>query len=99
LRRLASSNDAVASGIGARDGIGVNSGVERDEPAAARHGKGQEENIGDLPRADDPAPVDHAWTEKTHFIGPDLVMIDGELTVAGRSQQTPPPERGVVISG
>ena len=30
--------------------------------------------------------------------GISVVMIDGELTVDGRSQQTPPPERGVVIS-
>jgi enamidase len=29
--------------------------------------------------------------------GISVVMIDGELTVAGRSQQTPPPERGVMI--
>jgi enamidase len=29
--------------------------------------------------------------------GISVVMIDGELTVAGRSEQTPPPERGVVI--
>ena len=31
--------------------------------------------------------------------GISVVMIDGELTVPGRSQQTPPPEQGVVIRG
>lgn len=31
--------------------------------------------------------------------GVSVVMIDGELTVPGRSQQTPPPERGVAIRG
>ena len=31
--------------------------------------------------------------------GISVVMIDGELTVPGRSQQTPPPERGVEIRG
>lgn len=31
--------------------------------------------------------------------GISVVMIDGELTVSGRSQQTPPPERSVTISG
>jgi enamidase len=30
--------------------------------------------------------------------GISVVMIDGDLTVGGRSEQTPPPERGVVIS-
>lgn len=31
--------------------------------------------------------------------GISVVMIDGELTVAGRSEQTPPPARGAVIAG
>jgi len=31
--------------------------------------------------------------------GISVVMIDGEIRVGGRSQQTPPPERGAVISG
>jgi len=29
--------------------------------------------------------------------GISVVMIDGEMTVAGRSQQTPPPERSAII--
>jgi enamidase len=29
--------------------------------------------------------------------GISVVMIDGKITVAGRSQQTPPPERAAVI--
>ena len=31
--------------------------------------------------------------------GISLVMIDGEVTVAGRSQQTPPPERAALVEG
>ena len=31
--------------------------------------------------------------------GISLVMIDGEIRVAGRSQQTPPPERAALIAG
>jgi len=31
--------------------------------------------------------------------GISVVLIDGELRVAGRSQQTPPPERQVTITG
>jgi len=30
--------------------------------------------------------------------GISVVMIDGEITVAGRSQQTPPPERMAIIT-
>ena len=78
LRRLARSDRAIASGAGAHDGTGINSGVERDEPAAVRDGEGQEIDIGDLPRANDPAPIDDAWTQKAHVVGPELVMIGGE---------------------
>ena len=31
--------------------------------------------------------------------GISVVMIDGEITVGGRSQQTPPPERVAQIEG
>jgi enamidase len=31
--------------------------------------------------------------------GISVVMIDGEIRVGGRSQQTPPPERGAVVTG
>jgi enamidase len=31
--------------------------------------------------------------------GISVVMIDGEILVAGRSQQTPPPERNAIITG
>jgi enamidase len=31
--------------------------------------------------------------------GVSVVMIDGEITVAGRSQQTPPPERVAIVEG